>query len=130
MLERVRNLTKADRKKNKDFNPSDIPTTLKHQKSSSKDQLLHRYPIKFHGSDIEDPASVTKHIAAIEAEMKKAKPRESLILPLMKKTFHNRWEYIQHEANSARDIIEKFPALKFSAVVSYFFHTLDVYLCL
>ncbi len=116
MLERIRNLIKADRKKNKDSNPSDAPSALKHQKkSSSKDQLLRRY--KFHNSDvIEDPASVTKHIAAIEEEMKKSKPRKSLILPLMKKTFCDRWEFVQHDAISVKDVIEKFPALKFSVV--------------
>ena len=58
--------------------------------------------------------------------MKKAKPRESLILPLMKKTFCDRWEFVQHDAISVKDVIEKFPAMKFSAVVSVLLaNTLD-----
>lgn len=120
MLERIRNLIKTDRKKNKDVHSNGTPSALKRsKKSSTKDQLLRRYPIKFDNSDlIEDPASVCQHIAAIGEEMKKAKPRESLILPLMKKTFRDRWEFVQHDALSVKDVMEKFPAFKFPAAVS------------
>ena len=120
MLERIRNLIKADRKKNKDVRPN-TPSALKHlKKSSARDQLLRRYPIKFNNGDfIEDPASVCQHLGAIEEEMKKAKPRESLILPLMKKTFRDRWEFVQHDALSVKVVIDKFPSLKFPAAVSF-----------
>ena len=48
----------------------------------------------------------------------KTKPRDSVLLPLMKSTYHTRRLYIRDGANSARDILEKYKALSRPAMVS------------
>ena len=50
---------------------------------------------------------------ALQEEMKKAKPRDVLLLQLMKNTFHDRRMFIQNE-----DILEQYPALARPTVVS------------
>ena len=37
----------------------------------------------------EEPGSVVEHIKAMQEEMKKAKPRDTFLLSLMKNTFHD-----------------------------------------
>ena len=117
-MERIRNLNKANRKKNKGHS-HDTGMPKRPKLSTAKDQLLRRYPIKFGDSVVEDRDSIAQHTSAIEEEMKRAKPRQSVLLPLMKKTFHNRWEFVQHDAVSVKDTLEKFPALKLAAMVSF-----------
>ena len=51
---------------------------------------------------------------------KKTKPRDQLLLPLMKSTFTIRRDYVQNEANSVKDILEKYPALNRPAVVNIY----------
>ena len=66
----------------------------------------------------EDPSSVAEHKKALQEEMKKAKPRDALLLPLMKSTFHDRRLFIQNDASAVADILEDYPALARSTVVS------------
>ena len=44
-------------------------------------------------------------------EMKKPKPRDSLLLPLMKKTFQDRRIFIQNDVSAVLDILEHYPVL-------------------
>ena len=61
-------------------------------------------------------------------EMKKPKPRDSLLLPLMNKTFQDRCIFIQNDASAVLDILEHYPALGRPVVVSVFsFHVVDGY---
>ena len=66
----------------------------------------------------EDSGSVSEHKKALQEEMKKAKPRDVLLLQLMKNTFHDRRMFIQNEAAAVADILEQYPALARPTVVS------------
>ena len=115
MLVRVRNLIKADRKKN--------PTVLrgasspKRQCKAAADLLLRRYPVMQHSS-LEDSDSIEQHKKAMSEEMAKMRPRESVLLPLMKLSYQNRWDFICNEAQSVQGILEEYPALRKLMVVS------------
>ena len=67
----------------------------------------------------EDPRGVVEHSKAICEEMKKPKPRDSLLLPLMKKTFQDRRIFIRSDASAVSEILEHYPALGRPAVVSH-----------
>lgn len=99
-----------------------------------------RYPIRILDTVSDDPRSVQEHMKAMVEEMKKSKPRDAILLPLMKSTFQDRRIFIQNEAKSVTEILEVYPALNRPAVVSltlYFGHFGDekrsghnlVYMC-
>lgn len=117
MLERVRNLIKADRKKSKG-SPDERPTASKRSKGPV-DNLVRRYPVKTYQTDeLEDKETIDQHFAAIAEEMKKARPRERVLLPLMKTTFPSRWLFVTKDASSVKQILDKYPCLKLPAIVS------------
>lgn len=68
--------------------------------------------------------AVLVNYKAIEEEMKKQKPRDTLILPLMKSTFQDRRMYIQNDATSVTEILQIHPALVRPAIVSLQLHWL------
>ena len=49
--------------------------------------------------------SVAEHAKALNEEMKKPKPRDSVLLPLMKHTFHDRRIFVQNDASSVTEIL-------------------------
>ena len=59
--------------------------------------LMHRYPIKLHKPSAEDEEGIEKQMDALQAEMVKERPRDVLLLPLMKSTFSARRSVIQNE---------------------------------
>ena len=65
----------------------------------------------------EDSHSVAQHAKALNEEMKKPKPRDSVLLPLMKHTFHDRRIFVQNDAASVTEIVDSCPALARPAVV-------------
>ena len=56
----------------------------------------------------------------IDTELGKAKPRESVLLPLMKSTYGERRIFILNEATSVAIILTNYPALSCPAIVSLF----------
>ena len=78
----------------------------------------YRYPVRVQEVDTDDPRSISEHYKAVEEEMKKQKPRDALILPLMKSTFHDRRLFIQNDATSVNEILQIHPALVRPATVS------------
>lgn len=65
-----------------------------------KDSLLRRYPT---GAQFtEDTASTESHFSAISTELAKAKPQDSVLLPLMKFTYPSRQLFILNKATSAQ----------------------------
>ena len=55
---------------------------------SSRDELIRRYPVQSNTSlPDEDPQSIESHKKAIEDELAKAKPQDTVLLPLLKLTF-------------------------------------------
>ena len=117
MLERIRNLVKLDRKKNS--SPDQQQSASKRSKATPKDKLQRRYPVTI-GSETTDIETLEQHQKAMEEEMQRAKPRDRVLLPLMKSTFQSRWLYVRKDASSARDIIEKYPCFKFPTIVSVY----------
>ena len=81
-----------------------------------KEQLLRRYPV---GVDVsaEDPDSIEVHKRAISDELTKSKPRDSVLLPLLKSIYHERRLFIENEATSIKQIIENYPALSRRPIV-------------
>lgn len=80
-----------------------------------KNSLLRRYPT---GAQFtEDVASTESHITAINAELKKPKPRDSILLPLMKSIYPSRRAFILNDATSAKHILDVYPALQRQLVV-------------
>ena len=77
----------------------------------------YRYPVRVQDSISEDPRSVTEHNKALHEEMKKAKPRDTVMLPLMKNTYRDRRTFIQNDASTVAEILEHYPALVRPAVV-------------
>lgn len=108
MLERVRNVIKTDRKRS----GSSIPTETTPKRSKGKNNLLRRYPAAEKDDTLVDEETLEIHLKAIEDEMKKAKPRDRVLLPLMKSTFPSRCFYIRNEATSVQQILDKYPSLK------------------
>ena len=53
----------------------------------------------------------------MNAELAESKPRDTVLLPLMKSTYHNRRNFILNEATSVASILSKYPALSSTAAV-------------
>ena len=121
MIERVRNVIKHDCKKTKRpvQEPEDQPDTKRRKKGFD---LLRRYPVNAGGSARvpEDADSVEEHKKAVATELKKAKPRDSVLLPLMKSTYSERRMFALNEAASVAVILKTYPALSRPAIVSLF----------
>ena len=77
---------------------------------------MRRYPVVQQGA-LEDSDSIEQYKKAISDEMARSKPRESVLLPLMKLSYQNRWDYVCNEAQSVCKIVEAYPALKRPSIV-------------
>ena len=65
--------------------------------------------------DIEDPSTVDRHQAE---ELSKSKPRDTVLLPLMKNTYGERRLFIVNGSSSIGDIKTRYPALSRPAAVA------------
>ena len=118
MVERVRNVIKRDHKRMPSCGGW-LSEGSKRSKLASnarkKDSLLRRYPT---GAQLtEDTASTESHLAAISSELAKAKPRDSILLPLMRSTYPSRRLFILNDATCAKHVLDDYPALQRQAVV-------------
>ena len=77
------------------------------------------YPVRVHETECDDQRSIDEHNKALTEEMKKVKPRHSLLLPLMKKTFANIRLFIQNDMSTVVEILDQYPALVRPAIVSH-----------
>ena len=68
--------------------------------------------------DIKDPSTIKKHQAAITEELAKAKPRDTVLLPLLKTTYGEGRLFIVNSASSIKAVKTHYPALNRPAVVS------------
>ena len=98
---------------NKPLPESDGPPV---QKKAKGNNLFRRYQASV--PDLDNAESIEKHIKAISSELLKSKPRDSVLLPLMKSTFAERRLYILNDAISVAVTLDKYPALSCTAVVS------------
>ena len=94
----------------------ETPNT-KHRKKEV--QLLRRYPVTNNilQDTNENPDSLREHNKAIEKELTKKKPRDAILLPLMKSTYGDRRMYILNVLCSVGNLLEKYPALSRPDVV-------------
>ena len=83
--------------------------------AKKKESLLRRYPSGAQLTD--DTASTESHLSAISTELEKAKPRDSVLHPLMKSTYPSRRLFVLNDATSAKHILDEYPALQRQAVV-------------
>ena len=121
MINRIRNVIKRDCKKTKRaVQEPDIQPDAKRRKKGF--DLLRRYPVNSGGSACvaEDAASLEEHKKVIATELGKARPRDSVLLPLMKSTYGERRIYILNEATSVAVILTNHPALSRTTIVSLF----------
>ncbi len=139
MKECLENRLKMSRRKMKRQGDTASPSAKRQRSSHPKDHLLQRsvfvelptssmqyfivlincrYPVRVQDVESEDPRSVVEHNKALCEEMKKPKPRDALLLPLMKKTFQDRRIFIQNDASTVVEILEHYPAMARPAVVS------------
>lgn len=94
MVERIRNVLKRDSKKGKRPLDDSIDTPAPKRKAKVS-ELMKRYPVGGNSSlEIENSETIAQHEKAIANELLKAKPRDSIILPLMKSTFGVRRMFI------------------------------------
>ena len=75
-------------------------------------EMTRRYPIVSTNVDIEDPSTLSKHQSAIAEELDKAKPRDTVLLPLLKSTYGERRLYIVNNSSSVKDIKTQLRMLK------------------
>ena len=76
------------------------------------------YPVRVQDYVPEDSHSVAEHAKALNEEMKKPNPRDSVLLPLMKHTFHDLRILFQNNASSVTEILDIYPALARLAVMT------------
>ena len=115
MVERVRNVIKRDRKRSGGSLTQSTKRNKLSPQARKRDSLLRRYPT---GAQFtEDSASTESHLSAISTELAKAKPRDSVLLSLMKSTYPSRRLFILNDASSAKHILDEYPALQYQAVV-------------
>ena len=84
MLERKRNLGKYCKKRKPVDDTDNCSPSSKRGKLSN---ILQRYPAKLNPPPTKDYESIERHCKTLHTEMQKAKPRDSLLLPLMKSIF-------------------------------------------
>ena len=117
MVTRVRNVIKWDSKAARQTEDRDATPTPKHRKKEV--ELLRRYPVTNNilQDTGENPESLGEHKKAIEKELAKKKPRDAVLLPLMKSTYGDRRIYILNVTCRVSDLLEMYPALSRPAVV-------------
>ena len=116
MVQRVRNVIKTSNKKV--HGNSEICEARTKRRKTDKYQLLRRrYPIN-NSEMIDDPQSIEGHLKGLETELKKAKPRDNVLLPLMKSTFQERRDRIIDTQETVSSVLLQYPALSRLAVVS------------
>ena len=119
MVERVRNVIKQDKKKGK--RPLESTDDLRTPKRRKRDsEILQRYPIQCNSDVVEDGETTEEHKRAIASELSKAKPRDSVLLPLMKSTFGVRRILVLSDDASVSSILEEYPALNRPVMVRLF----------
>lgn len=81
--------------------------------------ILRRYPIIPNNiTRAENSETLQQHYKAITAELKKSKPRDTVLLPLLRLTYDQRRMYVLDGTNTVKEILEEYPALSRQAAVS------------
>ena len=92
----------------------DPPSSPKRHKKAAN--LVRRYPVSSY--NLSDPATMERHKKGISDELEKARPRDALLLPLLRATFGERRMFVMNNATCLADVLKEHPALSRTAVVS------------
>ena len=103
MMERVRNVAKNVAKSDKKRKGSPEGLEQSAPKRSKVDKLIRRYPVTV-SSEVVDMETMEQHHKAMEEERERSKPRDRILLPLMKAIFQNRLLHIRKDAGYYREI--------------------------
>ena len=68
--------------------------------------------------NLSDPATAERHMKGIADELAKSRPRDTLLLQLLRTTFGERRMYVMNDATCVADVLKEHPALSRTAVVS------------
>lgn len=124
MVERVQNVIKSDAKKGIK-RPTDTSECGEPKRKKGDSAILRRYPIGSVGtSQSEDNATLEQHKKAITTELAKSKPRDTVLLPLLKLTYDERRMYILKGGNTIKEVLEEYPALSKPAIVRWLLLTI------
>ena len=105
----MRNLQKRSNSKVSD--EGDVPASKKGKGRTFCQTLLKRCPLQLHEDTIEDEESVQQHISSMTAEMSKKRPRDHVVLPLLKSTYSTRRDFIiSDDRSDNQEILNLFPA--------------------
>ena len=97
---------------------SHAPASKKGKGTSVKQALMRRYPPRLHEDINEDEESVQVHVQSMQSEMRKKKPRDIVLLPLLKSTYLARRDYItSDERSDVEEILQEYPALQLPSAV-------------
>jgi hypothetical protein len=100
------------------------------KRSGHNSQLFRRYPVQQGSGPLDDPRSVDEHCKAMTIEMEKARPRDQVLLPLLKSTYDSRRMYVEFDEEAdVRSTLQAYPAICRPAAVSCY-HWLCVHSCM
>ena len=108
-------MIKLDRKKTKAVQQQE--EGMPKRSRTKADSLLRRYPPAL-SQELIDEETLQQHLKAIDNEIEKNKPRERVLLPLMKSTFACRCLFVRKDASNVVEILEQYPSLKIPSIVS------------
>ena len=117
-MERIQNVIKRSQKMSIETKEEVIEDEPKGPKRRRTDEKLACYPITENNDITEDKSTIDKFKNAIGTELARSKPRDAILLPLMKLTYAERRMYILGEPISIFNALQQYPALKRPAIVS------------
>ena len=114
MIERVHNVSKPGRKRQLEIGDTPAPSSKRGR--PKKDTLLERYP-SLSPSTLSS-TSVEESQKSLNKELEKETPRNDLVLPLTKSTFHFRRPLVAAKNVSIQNVLADHKCLRLSYVVS------------
>lgn len=114
-MDRVYNSEKHRKGKKRKKDSSDDEEPPPKKRGQPKKVQESRYPKPM---TITSSGDTEKTQEALKVELQKENPRKEVVLPLLKSGFEDRRNFVIQDAKSAKEILEVFPALKLSSVVS------------
>lgn len=91
------------------------------KRSGHNSQLFRRYPAQQSSGPLDDPRSINELCKAMATEMEKARPRDQVLLPLLKSMYGSRRMYVEFDDEAdVRSSLQAYPAMCRPAAVSLY----------
>ena len=110
----LRNRIKAAKRKlqKKGIKGEEGSTSKRQNKSGHNSQLFRRYPVQQGSNPVDDPRSIDERCKAMTTEMEKARPRDQVLLPLLKSTYDSRRMFMEFDEEAdVRSTLQAYPAM-------------------